>query len=108
MRDLVMGVPAADRWEEQETKRIALGAIRVGRHVFARNACQLRLGCVFCGFMSPQAPNGMRMLLAGHIEPRKDSFSRERLDLRKGLAVCPAYDAALDKGMITVGAKLVS
>jgi hypothetical protein len=48
------------------------------------------------------------MLLAGHIEPRKDSFSRERLDLRKGLAVCPAYDAALDKGMITVGAKLVS
>ena len=30
------------------------------------------------------------MLVAGHIKPWKDSTSAERLDLRNGLAACPA------------------
>lgn len=107
VRDVVTGAPADDAWEEQETEQIVLGAIRVGQHVFARNVltnCGDR--CVFCGFTSPPAPNGKRMLLAGHIKPWKDSSSRERLDPRNGLAACPAHDAAFDKGMITVSPEL--
>lgn len=46
------------------------------------------------------------MLLAGHIKPWKDSSSAERLDLRNGLAACPAHDVAFDTGLLTVNGGL--
>lgn len=97
---------AGGDWAERDTEQIVFGAVRVGQHVFAQNVlanCGNR--CVFCGFRSLAAV-GKRLLLAGHIKPWKDSSSRERLDLRNGLAACPAHDAAFDRGMITVNGGL--
>jgi putative restriction endonuclease len=107
MRDVITRMTAGGGWKERETEQIVLGAVRVGQHVFARNVlanCGDR--CVFCGFTSPSAPGGKRLLLAGHIKPWKDSSPGERLDPRNGLAACPAHDAAFDKGMITVNGGL--
>jgi putative restriction endonuclease len=42
------------------------------------------------------------MLLASHTKPWGDSFSRERLIYRNGLAACPAHDAAFDSGLLSV------
>ena len=107
MRDVITRITAEGDWKERDTEQIVLGAIRVGQHVFARNVIANCGGrCVFCGFMSPPAPDGKRMLLAGHIKPWKDSSPRERLDPRNGLTACPAHDAAFDKGMITVNGGL--
>jgi len=103
VHDAIRRMTEGGEWKERETEQIVLGAVRVGQHVFARNVfanCADR--CVFCGFISPPAPHGKRLLLAGHIKPWKDSSPRERLDPRNGLAACPAHDAAFDKGMITV------
>jgi putative restriction endonuclease len=47
-----------------------------------------------------------RILLAGHIKPWKDSTGTERLDLRNGLAACPAHDTAFDTGLLTVNGGL--
>lgn len=107
MRGVITRITAEGAWNDRDTEQIVLGAVRVGQHVFARNVIANCGGrCVFCGFMSPPAPDGKRMLLAGHIKPWKDSSSRERLDPRNGLAACPAHDAAFDKGMITVNGGL--
>ena len=46
------------------------------------------------------------MLLAGHIKPWKDSTSAERLDLRNGLAVCPAHGEAFDTGLLAINGGL--
>ena len=103
MRSVITRTAGGGDWTESETEQIVLGAVRVGQHVFARNVlanCGNR--CVFCGFKPPSAPNGKRLLAAGHIKPWKDSSPSERLDPRNGLAACPAHDAAFDKGMITV------
>jgi putative restriction endonuclease len=107
MRDVITRTTADGDWKERETEQIVFGAVRVGQHVFARNVlanCGDR--CVFCGFTSPPALGGKRMLLAGHIKPWRDSSPRERLDPRNGLAACPAHDTAFDKGVITVSGGL--
>jgi len=44
------------------------------------------------------------MLLAGHIKPWKDSTAAERLDLRNGLAVCPAHGVAFATGLLAITA----
>jgi putative restriction endonuclease len=89
-----------------ETERILLAAARVGQHVFARQVLANCGGqCVFCG-LRPAAFGAIRMLLAGHIKPWKDSTPSERLDPRNGLAACPAHDVAFDTGMLTVNGGL--
>jgi putative restriction endonuclease len=89
-----------------ETERIVLAAARVGQHVFAVQVLANCGGqCVFCG-LRPGAFGARRMLLAGHIKPWKDSTPSERLDLRNGLAACPAHDVAFDTGMLTVNGGL--
>ena len=89
-----------------ETERIVLAAARVGQHVFAVQVLANCGGqCVFCG-LRPAAFGARRMLLAGHIKPWKDSTPSERLDLRNGLAACPAHDVAFDTGMLTVNGGL--
>ena len=106
LRDQVSRRDAASAWSELETERILLAAARVGQHVFALHVlanCGSR--CVFCG-LAPWAFGAKRMLLAGHIKPWKDSTPSERLDLRNGLAACPAHDAAFDTGMLTVNGGL--
>lgn len=97
---------AGSELSERQTERILLAAVRVGQHVFAVNVlanCGSR--CVFCGF-GPSAFGAKRMLLAGHIKPWKDSTLAERLDLRNGLAACPAHDVAFDTGMLAVNGGL--
>jgi putative restriction endonuclease len=89
-----------------DTERILLAAARVGQHVFAQQVlanCGSR--CVFCG-LQPAAFGAKRMLLAGHIKPWKDSTPTERLDLRNGLAACPAHDVAFDTGLLAVNGGL--
>jgi putative restriction endonuclease len=89
-----------------ETERIFLAAARVGQHVFARQVlANCGSQCVFCGFR-PSAFGAIRMLMAGHIKPWKDSTPSERLDPRNGLAACPAHDVAFDTGMLAVNGGL--
>jgi putative restriction endonuclease len=89
-----------------ETERIMLAAARVGQHVFAVQVlANCGAQCVFCG-LRPAEFGARRMLLAGHIKPWKDSTPSERLDLRNGLAACPAHDVAFDTGMLTVNGGL--
>jgi putative restriction endonuclease len=106
MRHQIERQAATGPWTESETERILLAAARVGQHVFAQRVlanCGSR--CVFCG-LSPSAFGAKRMLLAGHIKPWKDSTGTERLDLRNGLAACPAHDTAFDTGLLTVNGGL--
>jgi len=105
MRQVITDMTAGG-WEERETEQIVLGAVRVGQHVFARNVlANCGNQCVFCGF-SPAKFGGKKLLLAGHIKPWKDSTPAERLDLRNGLAACPAHDVAFDTGLLTVNGGL--
>jgi putative restriction endonuclease len=88
---------------DAETERIVVGQARVNQHFFAKNVlrnCGCR--CVFCG-LSPSVFGGRRMLVAGHIKPWRDSSPKERLDVRNGLAACPAHDIGFDNGLMTVG-----
>lgn len=91
---------------EVETMQIVLAATRVGQHRFATQVlhnCGQR--CVFCGF-APSAMGAKRMLIASHIKPWRDSTSKERLDVRNGLAACPTHDAAFDTGLLAVNGGL--
>jgi len=93
-------------WSELETERILLAAARVGQHLFARRVLENCGGrCVFCGF-TPGKFGAIRMLLAGHIKPWRDSTPSERLDAQNGLAACPAHDVAFDTGMLMVNGGL--
>ena len=91
---------------EAETVQIVLAAARVGQHRFATQVLQnCGQRCVFCGF-SPSLMGAKRMLIASHIKPWRDSDSRERLDVRNGLAACPIHDTAFDTGLLTVNGGL--
>jgi putative restriction endonuclease len=106
LRDQISQRQGVSMWSDMETERILLAAARVGQHVFARQVLANCGGkCVFCG-LQPAAFGAARMLLAGHIKPWKDSSPAERLDLRNGLAACPAHDVAFDTGMLTVNGGL--
>jgi putative restriction endonuclease len=106
LRDQISQRHGNSMWPDLETERILLAAARVGQHVFARQVLANCGGkCVFCG-LQPSVFGAARMLLAGHIKPWKDSSPAERLDLRNGLAACPAHDVAFDTGMLTVNGGL--
>jgi putative restriction endonuclease len=106
LRDQIAQHHGTSMWTDLETERILLAAARVGQHVFARQVlANCGSQCVFCG-LRPAAFGATRMLLAGHIKPWKDSTPAERLDLRNGLAACPAHDVAFDTGMLTVNGGL--
>jgi putative restriction endonuclease len=88
--------------DSPETERIMLAAVRAGQHIFALNVLRNCGGCcVFCG-LNPSIFGARRMLIAGHIKPWRKSSSRERLDIRNGLAACPAHDIAFDTGLIAI------
>jgi putative restriction endonuclease len=105
-RDQIARDAASSGLSERDTERILLAAARVGQHLFARAVLDNCGGqCVFCG-LKPGSFGAKRMLLAGHIKPWKDSSPTERLDLRNGLAGCPAHDVAFDTGLLTVNGGL--
>jgi putative restriction endonuclease len=106
LREQIARDAAKSGLTQQETERILLAAARVGQHLFARSVLANCGGqCVFCG-LKPSSFGAKRMLLAGHIKPWKDSSPTERLDLRNGLAGCPAHDVAFDTGLLTVNGGL--
>jgi putative restriction endonuclease len=106
LRDQIAQHHGNSVWTDLETERILLAAARVGQHVFARQVlANCGSQCVFCG-LRPSSFGATRMLLAGHIKPWKDSTPSERLDLRNGLAACPAHDVAFDTGMLTINGGL--
>lgn len=106
LRDQIVRDAASSSLTVQETERILLAAARVGQHLFARGVlANCGSQCVFCG-LKPGSFGAKRMLLAGHIKPWKDSTPTERLDLRNGLAACPAHDVAFDTGLLTVNGGL--
>jgi putative restriction endonuclease len=87
---------------DADTERVAMQTARVGQHFFAKGVlANCGETCVFCG-LRPSLFGGRRMLLAGHIKPWKDCDNKERLDVRNGLAACPAHDVAFDTGLVTV------
>lgn len=91
---------------ERETERLYLGAVRSGQHLFARGVlANCKNSCVFCGITSPPYL-GVRILVASHIKPWRDSTSPERLDTRNGVAACPTHDRAFDVGLMTFTEKL--
>src|SRR5215213_4655510 len=92
--------------ELRETERILIGAARVGQHVFASQVLENCGGrCVFCGF-APPAERKLRLLVASHIKPWRDSNNRERRDYRNGVAACPTHDVAFDSGLLTINGGL--
>lgn len=89
-------------YDERNTERITLAAVRVGQHRFAREV----LGncghtCVFCGFGAPSA-GPSHLLRASHVKPWRDATKRERLHVANGVAACPTHDAAFDQGLLTI------
>jgi putative restriction endonuclease len=106
LREQIARRAATSPWSDLDTERILLASVRVGQHVFAQHVLANCGGqCVFCG-LKPATFGATRMLLAGHIKPWKDSTPAERLDLRNGLAACPAHDVAFDTGLLTVNGGL--
>ncbi|MBO3089435.1 HNH endonuclease [Cellulomonas dongxiuzhuiae] len=87
---------------ERETERIALAAVRVGQHRFARDVlANCGHACVFCGFAAPSA-GPSHLLRASHVKPWRDATRRERLHVANGVAACPTHDAAFDQGLLTI------
>jgi putative restriction endonuclease len=73
LRDQINRHHGTSIWSDLETERILLAAAPVGQHLFARQAlANCSSQCVFCG-LRPSAFGAIRMLLAGHIKPWKDS-----------------------------------
>lgn len=88
----------------ETSERAAVTMARVGQHRFARRVRDAYGSrCGFCGFDASGLP-GTRLLIASHIKPWRDSASRERGDVRNGIAACPSHDAAFDSGLLTVTA----
>ena len=89
-------------YDERETERITLAAVRVGQHRFARDVLgNCGHACVFCGFAAPSA-GPSHLLRASHVKPWRDATKRERLHVANGLAACPTHDAAFDHGLLTI------
>lgn len=88
--------------DDETSERAAVTMARVGQHRFAR---RVRIAyasrCGFCGLDASRLP-GSRLLVASHIKPWRDSSSKERGDVRNGIAACPSHDAAFDTGLLTV------
>lgn len=88
---------------DQLTEKLVERKIRLAQHRFAlevlRNCHRM---CVFCGFEPRSLPGPSGLLRASHIKPWAVSTSRERVDVRNGLAACPTHDVAFDQGYLTV------
>lgn len=85
------------------TEKALLGTARVGQKQFAYSVlANCDFACVFCGlgFRSAGLPSS-KMLVASHIKSWRFSDSRERLDIRNGVAACPTHDAAFDSFLIS-------
>ncbi|MBA2682626.1 MAG: HNH endonuclease [Ktedonobacteraceae bacterium] len=88
---------------EQLTEKLVERKIRLAQHHFALEVLQnYERRCVFCGFEPRSLPGRSGLLRASHIKPWAVSTSRERVDVRNGLAACPMHDAAFDQGYLTV------
>lgn len=91
---------------EELTEKLLAQKVRLLQHRFALGVlenCQRQ--CVFCGFSMGRL-TGSGMLRASHIKPWAASSSKERVDVRNGLAACPIHDAAFDRGFLTVNGGL--
>jgi putative restriction endonuclease len=85
------------------TEKALLGTARVGQKQFAYSVLtNCGFVCVFCGlgFRSAGLPSS-KMLVASHIKSWRFSDSRERVDIRNGVAACPTHDAAFDSFLIS-------
>jgi putative restriction endonuclease len=85
------------------TEKLVERKIRLAQHRFALEVLQnCQSMCVFCGFEPRSLPGQSGLLRASHIKPWAVSTSRERVDVRNGLAACPMHDAAFDEGYLTI------
>lgn len=85
------------------TEKLVERKIRLAQHRFALAVLQnCHRTCVFCGFEPRSLPLQSGLLRASHIKPWAVSTSRERVDVRNGLAACPMHDAAFDQGYLTI------
>lgn len=70
---------------------------RRGQGRFRRDVLRFWDGCAVSGLRH------VRLLLASHIKPWRESDPNERLDGFNGLALAPNLDRAFDQGLITFG-----
>ena len=97
-----LGTFADAGYDDRETERIILAAVRVGQHRFARDVLtNCGHACVFCGFAAPSA-GPSHLLRASHVKPWRHATKQERLHVANGLAACPTHDAAFDQGLLTI------
>ena len=79
------------------TERDALIRSRIGQGRFRYDLLEMWEGrCCITGLDIDA------LLRASHIKPWRDSNNAERLDPYNGLLLSPGYDAAFDKGLITL------
>lgn len=99
---------AGQSWplDERQTERIVELRVRQNQRIFAGRVLEnFRHRCAFCGMTSPRGAS-RTLLRASHIKPWCESESKERLDVRNGIAACPNHDAAFDQGLLVVNGGL--
>ncbi len=78
------------------TERKGLITTRVGQGVYRKSIVNRWEGqCAVTGF------NDLRILIASHIHPWKESDNQQRLDIHNGILLSPTYDALFDKNLIS-------
>lgn len=95
-----------NRVEEQEdmykilqpnvTERSGLVTTRVGQGAYRKSILhRWEYKCAATGY------NDIKILIASHIKPWRDSIDKERLDVDNGILLSPDFDALFDKHLIS-------
>ena len=82
------------------TERSGLINTRVGQGAYRKSILhRWEYKCAVTNF------DDLRILIASHIVPWRDSTDQERLDVENGILLSPTYDALFDKHLITFDSK---
>lgn len=81
--------------EIEGTEREILTKARVNQGAFRERLLNKYSFCCLCGM------NDVKLLIASHIKPWKNSDSKEKTDANNGLILCPHHDKLFDKGLIS-------
>jgi hypothetical protein len=106
-RDSPASEPDVEEWERRveaaidsdaaipQTERTALVQARRGQGLFRDNVRSIERACRITRV------ERMEHLIAGHIQPWRDSSNEQRLDGENGLLLTPTVDHLFDKGFIS-------
>ena len=78
------------------TERSGLVTTRVGQGAYRKSILhRWEYKCAATGY------NDLKILIASHIKPWRDSIDKERLDVDNGILLSPDFDALFDKHLIS-------